>query len=94
MFNLVSGALRPDAGRIRIFGQEAAGLPARDIARRGVARTFQHVQLLPERSVLENIALGAHQRGRAGLLAAMLRLDRAEERRLLAEAARQVGASD
>ncbi len=89
VFNLVSGALRPDAGRIRIFGQEAAGLPARDIARRGVARTFQHVRLLPERSVLENIALGAHQRGSAGLVAAMLRLDRAEERRLLAEAARQ-----
>jgi branched-chain amino acid transport system permease protein len=54
-----------------------------------VARTFQHVRLLAERSVLENIALGAHERGRAGLLAALLRLDRAEERRLLAEAARQ-----
>ncbi len=89
VFNLISGALAPDEGRIQVFGADVAGLPARDVARRGVARTFQHVRLLAERSVLENIALGAHERGRAGLLAALLRLDRAEERRLLAEAARE-----
>jgi branched-chain amino acid transport system permease protein len=46
------------------------------------------VRLLADRTVLDNVALGAHQRGRAGTLAAMLRLDRAEEAGLLAEAAR------
>jgi branched-chain amino acid transport system ATP-binding protein/branched-chain amino acid transport system permease protein len=56
---------------------------ARRVARRGLARTFQHVRLLPEASVLDNIALGAHLRGRAGILRSMLRLDRAEEAALL-----------
>ena len=91
LFNQVSGLLRPDAGRIRLRGADVAGQPARRIARAGVGRTFQHVRLLAGRSVLENVALGAHIRGRATLVAAMLRLDRAEERQLLAEAARQAG---
>jgi branched-chain amino acid transport system permease protein len=97
LFNLIGGLLRPDSGRITLQGRRIDGLTSRHIARAGVARTFQHVRLLPELSVLENIALGAHLRGRAGMLSAMLRLDRAEERRLLAEAARQaarLGLSD
>jgi branched-chain amino acid transport system permease protein len=90
LFNLVTGVLRPTAGAIRLGGERIDGQPARSIARRGVARTFQHVRLLPEGSVLDNVALGGHLRGHAGITAAMLRLDRKEERRLLAEAARQV----
>ena len=54
------------------------------------ARTFQHVRLLGQRSVLDNVALGAHLRGRRGWLASMLRLDRAEEATLLAQARRQI----
>jgi branched-chain amino acid transport system permease protein len=90
LFNLVTGVMRPSAGTITLGGQRIDGLPARRIARLGVARTFQHVRLLPERSVLDNVALGAHLRGHASVLSAMLRLDRGEERRLLAEAARQI----
>jgi branched-chain amino acid transport system permease protein len=86
LFNVISGVLRPTAGRIRLFGAIADDLPSRRIAALGVARTFQHVKLLPERSVLENIALGTHLSGRAGLLRAMLRLDRGEEAALLAQA--------
>ena len=89
MFNLISGVLPPSAGRITLFGRDIHGLSARAIARRGVARTFQHVKLLGEVSVLDNVALGAHLRGRRGMLAAMLRLDRREEAALLAEARRQ-----
>ena len=89
MFDQLGGLLRPDAGSIRLHGRPVTGQPPRRMARRGLGRTFQHVRLLPGRPVLENIALGAHTRGRAGMLAAMLRLDRAEERQLLAEAARQ-----
>ena len=48
------------------------------------------MRLLGTRSVLDNVALGAHRRGRRGWLAAMLRLDRAEEAALLAEARRQI----
>ena len=64
--------------------------PSRAFARLGMARTFQHVRLLGQRSVVENVALGAHQRAHRGWLASMLRLDRAEEAALLAEARRQI----
>ena len=56
----------------------------------GVSRTFQHVKLVPDMSVLENVAIGTHLRGRAGALASMFRLDRNDEAALLAEAARQI----
>jgi branched-chain amino acid transport system permease protein len=55
-----------------------------------MSRTFQHVKLLPQLSVLENVAIGAHLRGHAGVLKSALHLERGEEARLLAEAARQV----
>jgi ABC-type branched-subunit amino acid transport system ATPase component/ABC-type branched-subunit amino acid transport system permease subunit len=89
LFNVVSGVLPPNAGRVRLFGAWAGHLPPRRVAALGVARTFQHVKLLASRSVLENIALGAHLSGRAGPLRAMLRLDRAEEAQLLGEARAQ-----
>ncbi|OGA38361.1 MAG: hypothetical protein A3G28_02360 [Betaproteobacteria bacterium RIFCSPLOWO2_12_FULL_68_19] len=90
VFNLVTGVLRAGAGEVRFRGARIDALPARRIARLGIARTFQHVNLVGGMSVLENVALGAHLRGAKGTLQAMLRLDREEERRLLHEAARQV----
>ena len=90
MFNLISGALVRDSGEIVFRGERIDGLTPSQIAKRGVARTFQHVNLLGRLSVLENVAIGAHLRGRRGLFASMIRADRAEERRLLAEAARQI----
>ena len=47
MLNLISGALKPDAGEIRLSGTRISGLPAHQIARHGVARTFQLVRMLP-----------------------------------------------
>jgi branched-chain amino acid transport system permease protein len=97
MFNLISGALTPNAGTIGLLGQDVHGQGARFVARRGLARTFQHVKLLPEASVLDNVALGAHLRGRAGMIRSLLRLDRTEEAALLREAHRQavrVGLAD
>jgi branched-chain amino acid transport system permease protein len=90
MFNLISGALTATAGEVRLLGERIDGRPSRDIARRGMARSFQHVHLVSRMSVLDNVALGAHLRGTKGTVAAMLRTDRAEEARLLAEAARQI----
>ena len=90
LFNLISGVTPLTAGGIFFQGERIDALAARTIARRGLSRTFQHVRLLPTMSVLENVAIGAHLRGSKGFIAAALRLDRAEERRLLAEAARQV----
>jgi branched-chain amino acid transport system ATP-binding protein len=90
MFNLITGVLPGDGGEITFRGERIDALPARQIARRGVARTFQHVNLVGTMPVLENVAIGAHLRGSKGTVAAMLRLERDEERRLLHEAARQL----
>jgi branched-chain amino acid transport system permease protein len=90
MFNLVTGVLRADGGGIDFLGERIDALASREIARRGIARTFQHVNLVSTMSVLENVAIGAHLRGRRGTLSAMLRTERAEERVLLGEAARQL----
>ena len=88
LFNLVTGVLAANAGEIRFLGERIERASQRDIARRGVSRTFQHVNLVSSMSVIENVAIGAHLRGGKGTVAAMLRTDRDEERRLLAEAAR------
>jgi ABC-type branched-subunit amino acid transport system ATPase component/ABC-type branched-subunit amino acid transport system permease subunit len=90
VFNLVTGVLPADGGEIRFRGSRIDALPARQIARLGMARTFQHVNLVGGMTVLENVAVGAHLRGAKGTVAAMLRLDRDEERRLLHEALAQI----
>jgi branched-chain amino acid transport system permease protein len=89
-FNLITGVLSLTAGTVNFRGQPVTGLPSRQIARRGMSRTFQHVKMIPEMTVLENVALGGYLRSRAGSVKAMLRLDRAEERQLCAEAERQL----
>ena len=94
VFNLVSGVLDPTAGDIRFRGRPIAGHRAREISRLGMSRTFQHVKLLPTMSVLDNVAIGAHRREYPGLLKGVItgawRLDRVQEARVLAEAARQI----
>ncbi len=90
MFNCISGFSPASEGSIRFLGTAIEALESRQIARRGMSRTFQHVRLLGTMSVLENVAIGAHQRGGRGVLSAGLHLERREEAGLLAEAARQV----
>ena len=90
LFNLVSGTLAASGGTVQLLGERIDKLPSRAIARRGLARSFQHVNLVSRMTVLDNVALGSHLRGRKGAVAAMLRTDRSEERQLLAEAARQI----
>jgi branched-chain amino acid transport system permease protein len=89
-FNLVTGVLGLSGGAVHFRGEPIGGLSSRAIAQRGITRTFQHVKMVPDMTVLENVALGAHLRGRRGPIAAMLRTDRAEERQLLREAERQL----
>ena len=57
--NLISGALKPTEGTISLRGTPISHLSAADIARRGIARTFQLVRLLPSMTVLENVRAGA-----------------------------------
>lgn len=89
-FNLVTGVLGMTRGHVVFAGEPLDGLPSREIARRGMGRTFQHVKMIPDMTVLENVALGAHLRGRKGVVSAMTRLNRAEERQLYREAQRQL----
>ncbi len=89
-FNMISGVDDPTTGEVRLVGQPMSGKPSRAFASLGLGRTFQHVRLLGQRSVIENVALGAHLRARRGWVSAMLRLDRAEEAALMAEARRQI----
>jgi branched-chain amino acid transport system permease protein len=60
------------------------------MAQCGLARSFQHARLVASLSVIENVAIGAHLRGKAGALAAIFRRDTAEEARIFAEAAAQL----
>ncbi len=90
MFNCISGVNPPTEGEVRFLGQRVDRLLSREIARRGMSRTFQHVRLLPTMSVLDNVAIGAHLRGNRHFVHASCRLDRDEERRLRAEAAKQI----
>jgi branched-chain amino acid transport system permease protein len=90
MFNLLTGTAPMTGGTVEFLGQDVSGLAQRVIAQRGMARTFQHVKLRPHMSLLDNVALGAHGRTRAGVLAAGLRLDRREEAQIMAEARRQL----
>jgi len=88
LFHLISGFLTPQQGRIVFRGEEIQGLPAHVIARRGLARTFQLVQLFDHLTVLENVMVGRHRLSRAGLLAGALQLPRtrAEEEEISAQA--------
>ncbi|WP_082221440.1 branched-chain amino acid ABC transporter ATP-binding protein/permease [Herbaspirillum chlorophenolicum] len=93
-FNLVTGVLSITSGKVNYRGRSIAGLSSRQIASRGIARTFQHVRLVPGMSVLENAAMGAYRRGdfapQGGILAGLLRLNRGEEGKIMAEAKRQL----
>jgi ABC-type branched-subunit amino acid transport system ATPase component/ABC-type branched-subunit amino acid transport system permease subunit len=89
-FNLVTGVTAADSGSFVFCGTSISGASARTIARRGINRTFQHVRLLPFMSVIENVAIGAHQRGTKGIVSALFRCDRNEEAQILAEAQYQL----
>ena len=85
-----TGVLSLTRGAVTFRGKPVGGLSSRQIAERGMSRTFQHVKMIPEMTVLENVALGGYLRTTSGPLRAMLRLDRAEERALFAEAEAQL----
>jgi branched-chain amino acid transport system permease protein len=89
-FNLITGVLPLSGGAVQWRGRAIGGMPSRAIARLGISRTFQHVKMIPEMTVLENVALGGYGRTKSGVLQAVLRLDRAEERQLFAEAEAQL----
>ncbi|SEJ50264.1 amino acid/amide ABC transporter membrane protein 2, HAAT family (TC 3.A.1.4.-)/amino acid/amide ABC transporter ATP-binding protein 1, HAAT family (TC 3.A.1.4.-) [Deinococcus reticulitermitis] len=90
MFNLITGVNPATSGQITFAGQDISRAGAGTIHRLGLSRTFQHVHLLPELTLLENTMMGGYARGRAGMVQSMLHLERAEEAALQHEALRQL----
>jgi branched-chain amino acid transport system ATP-binding protein len=93
LFNLITGFLSPQSGKVVFQGQEIQGRPAHQVAALGIARTFQLVQLFGHMTLLENVMVGRHRLTRSGLLSGALRLpwtrqeERAIRERALAELA-------
>ena len=88
LFNMIAGVTRPTSGHIVFDGARIDALPTFTRARLGIARTFQNLQIFREMTVLENVMVGRHLRGRAGAARAILRdrAFRAEERDIEAAA--------
>ncbi len=88
LFNLMTGFLTPQEGRVIFKGEEIQGRPVHAIAALGVGRTFQLVQLFDHMTVLENVMVGRHRLSRAGLVAGALRLPgtRREEKEIYRQA--------
>ncbi|MGH8801657.1 MAG: ABC transporter ATP-binding protein [Casimicrobiaceae bacterium] len=82
LFNVLTGIYEPDGGQFFFNGQPLTGLKPNDVAKRGIARTFQNIRLFANLSALENVMVGRHVRTRANVIGAILRgaRTRAEER--------------
>jgi branched-chain amino acid transport system ATP-binding protein len=73
LFNVLTGIYPPDAGSFDFAGRSLAGMKPHHVAAAGIARTFQNIRLFAELSALENVMIGRHLRGRAGVIGAVLR---------------------
>ena len=74
LFNLVTGVYTPTSGRIMFNGENVAGMSPDALARRGMSRTFQNLQVCMNMSALDNVMVGSHLRLNQNLFASMLRL--------------------
>jgi len=73
LFNLLTGIYAPDSGSFVLGGKDITNLKPDEVARTGIARTFQNIRLFASLSALENVMIGRHARTRAGVLGAILR---------------------
>ena len=86
LFNLITGIYRPTSGSISFKGNSVSGMPTFRIAAAGVGRTFQNIRLFTDLTVLDNILIGAHSRGKWNLAGALMKFTpwvRKEEGELL-----------
>jgi ABC-type branched-subunit amino acid transport system ATPase component len=72
LFNLITGVLRPDSGRVTLDGQDITGTPPHRLGRMGIARTFQNIRLFSHLNALENVMVGQIAAGRSGVLDGLL----------------------
>jgi branched-chain amino acid transport system ATP-binding protein len=73
LFNVISGAFAPEAGRVHFDGGDITGRAPHQVAASGLVRTFQLVQLFPELTAAENVAIGRHLQTRGGVWTAIAR---------------------
>ena len=71
LFNLITGVYKPTSGDVRLDGEAIGGKSPNELAQRGVARTFQNLQICMNMTALENVMVGRHVRTKAGVLGAM-----------------------
>jgi ABC-type branched-subunit amino acid transport system ATPase component/ABC-type branched-subunit amino acid transport system permease subunit len=90
LLNLITGTAKANAGRIIFVGEDMINLSPHRIAAKGVGRTFQHVKLRPNMTLLDNVLLGTYSRTQSGFLAGAIRLDRGEEKSAKCEALQQL----
>ena len=72
-FNVITGLYTPDAGRFELGGRAYEPSAVHEVAKAGIARTFQNIRLFPDMTALENVMVGRHVRTHSGLVGAMLR---------------------
>lgn len=89
LFNMISGVYRPSDGRVRLDGEDVTGVDPFLLARRGLSRTFQNLQIFQSMTVLENAIAGFHLQERGSVLADLLNLPSTRRRaRAAADGAR------
>ncbi|NIA25710.1 MAG: ATP-binding cassette domain-containing protein [Gammaproteobacteria bacterium] len=93
LFNIVTGFYRPDSGKIRFDGHNVVGFKPNQVARIGIARTFQAVRLFANMTVIENAMVGQHTRTKSGVFGAILNTKRTirEEQRITDNARQALG---
>ena len=72
-FNVITGLYTPDGGSFELGGAPYEPAAVHEVARQGIARTFQNIRLFPEMTALENVMVGRHVRTKSGLLGAIFR---------------------
>lgn len=80
LFNVLTGIYQPTSGSVSFCGTDFAGKKPHEIARLGIARTFQNIRLFDSMSVFDNVLVGMHGRTSSGALGAVLRMCGCEER--------------
>ncbi|KND16277.1 leucine/isoleucine/valine transporter ATP-binding subunit [Pannonibacter phragmitetus] len=85
LFNMISGIYQPGAGKVKLNGEDVTGMPPHLLARRGMSRTFQNLQIFQQMSVLENVTAGFHLKERGSVLADLFALSASRRRSKAAE---------
>lgn len=78
VFNIINGLYKPDSGRVLLEGQDLVSLKPHQIAKRGIARTFQNIELFNDMTVRENILIGRHFFFKTGVVSNLLSLNRSK----------------